>query len=939
MSRLFPFLLLTTSLLFSACNKDEESNTTAGIAQDGKARNIDDFDADFNWGNIDAGDKVDQHRLINSLSSNLVKTLFGKEDYADIAIDQMALAIAKDLKTSDSINADTTSADVIAKFVLATEAAFSAAFVSGTYNKDQFDADIDVVIEASPDATVSDEESIGDIASGIDSEDTATALALVDYDEARKQELLLFLLLVGDSTSKELSDLSINRDMGLYGVSVLSAPTLEMIDSILGGVSQALNRSAILKGTTADRLDSIPEVYALMLDGIVTKFESDLTVDAASALFTEDDVNDFVATTSEKAILAFSTKGVVSWEKASENMIKHFDDNSFAQKAMISGLVAAGKNNSAIDSTKVAKAILVGASESEVLAEVTADLAETMFNAGISGYDVLIKEILIEVATADNQAKIDAALLETTFVPVESDSTIVITDEFPPYEPDGTFDTDGELIGSTLYIASASVSIAISGIDDAEMMSFAESEDDCIASTSYVAYLDSATMILTNLNAATTIYAKFQNSDLVSSTCELIETIVHDDTGPTVTGGGAITNSADAASASLAPSASWSEFEDAGSGHAGYKIAVFTSGGSLVKAYADIGDVLTYQVDDLSLSIGDQHIIRVKAYDELGNESEELLGDIAFALQSYITKTYNDSGAPLDFDDTYYKAGRDMDLVVQTGAKAGTVLDNITGLVWQEVSGTSGTYGSNALAEAYCGTLSTAALGGYTGWRLPTQSEFMTILTFGAHSKGYDDSIFDISNDGPGTYRRTNTGYGSSVLGVDLNYGYILNRSNTEAHYAHCVTGKTSPPADTEVTIPAPDITANGDNTLSDASTGLIWTDDVFTAMKYSDSIAHCDGLTQGGESDWRLPSIKELATLVVEDGDLSAEETVDHTDAFSANVDNKLINSSTMGLNIGTSHFFQLQLGAGAHITINSVDTTTYYHLCVRGGVIDPPE
>ena len=68
-----------------------------------------------------------------------------------------------------------------------------------------------------------------------------------------------------------------------------------------------------------------------------------------------------------------------------------------------------------------------------------------------------------------------------------------------------------------------------------------------------------------------------------------------------------------------------------------------------------------------------------------------------------------------------------------------------------------------------------------------------------------------------------------------------------------------------------------GDGTVQDAVTGLIWSQSTdlnhdgkinsADKVSYSEAIAYIESLTLAGEDDWRLPSIKELYSLVLFDG------------------------------------------------------------------------
>lgn len=67
----------------------------------------------------------------------------------------------------------------------------------------------------------------------------------------------------------------------------------------------------------------------------------------------------------------------------------------------------------------------------------------------------------------------------------------------------------------------------------------------------------------------------------------------------------------------------------------------------------------------------------------------------------------------------------------------------------------------------------------------------------------------------------------------------------------------------------------NGDGTVTDLNTGLMWqqTPD-FERHNYYDAFDYVDGLETGGYTDWRLPTIKELYSLLNSNGSLDATST-----------------------------------------------------------------
>ena len=58
--------------------------------------------------------------------------------------------------------------------------------------------------------------------------------------------------------------------------------------------------------------------------------------------------------------------------------------------------------------------------------------------------------------------------------------------------------------------------------------------------------------------------------------------------------------------------------------------------------------------------------------------------------------------------------------------------------------------------------------------------------------------------------------------------------------------------------------TDNGDGTVTDKDTGLMWQkEDDNTKRIWSDAITYSDNLPLAGHTDWRLPSKKELISIV----------------------------------------------------------------------------
>jgi len=127
----------------------------------------------------------------------------------------------------------------------------------------------------------------------------------------------------------------------------------------------------------------------------------------------------------------------------------------------------------------------------------------------------------------------------------------------------------------------------------------------------------------------------------------------------------------------------------------------------------------------------------------------------------------------------------------------------------------------------------------------------------------------------------------------------------------------------------------NGDGSVRDKETGLLWqkcsmgqTTNVTcsgtaTTATWSAAMAYCENLTLGGRSDWRLPSVNELKSLV----DYSAYNPAINTSYFPATVASSYWSSSTSVGNTTNAWYVGFYSG-----TDSDGKTSSYYVRCVSG-------
>ncbi|MBT0770631.1 sigma-70 family RNA polymerase sigma factor [Kineosporia sp. J2-2] len=182
----------------------------------------------------------------------------------------------------------------------------------------------------------------------------------------------------------------------------------------------------------------------------------------------------------------------------------------------------------------------------------------------------------------------------------------------------------------------------------------------------------------------------------------------------------------------------------------------------------------------------------------------------------------------------------------------GTVLDDVTCLVWQQdVPQQRYTFEA---AQNYCAGLDLA--GG--DWHLPTRVELTSLIDTTRSGTAIDQKAF------PGTpvaFFWTSSPWATAhdpafAWIVNFYEGITSNAADQSGEYAvRCVqsaAGKGSP--DYEIS----------DGQVEDPGTGLVWQRATGPAMSAQKATSYCAGLTLGGEK-WRLPGVQELATLVDE--------------------------------------------------------------------------
>lgn len=259
----------------------------------------------------------------------------------------------------------------------------------------------------------------------------------------------------------------------------------------------------------------------------------------------------------------------------------------------------------------------------------------------------------------------------------------------------------------------------------------------------------------------------------------------------------------------------------------------------------------------------------------------------AVRLTSSIGYSYPivDTGQMSDFTAIF---GEDADytglIPEYTDNGDGTVADNNTGLVWQK--DTRNKIGRSELSTALT---SIQGLGGYTDWRLPTIKELYSLILFsgrdvssemmnsnpdtssfvpfidGVFDFEYGDTqngerIIDVQFLSSTEYVSTTMNGAETVFGVNFADGRIKGYPYTQGgseKLFNVIFVRGNPRYGHNFFFD------NGDGTITDTATGLMWTQDDGGGVDWQEALEWAEGLETAGYTDWRLPNAKELQTLV----------------------------------------------------------------------------
>jgi hypothetical protein len=151
-------------------------------------------------------------------------------------------------------------------------------------------------------------------------------------------------------------------------------------------------------------------------------------------------------------------------------------------------------------------------------------------------------------------------------------------------------------------------------------------------------------------------------------------------------------------------------------------------------------------------------------------------------------------------------------------------------------------------------------------------------------SIGCGDNSQSAENDadsGDTSSQDTNTDTGTNT-DIELEIPYAIVDTNVLAFYD--TRGEISAPQedgaafygqDAHYVASQPDYTDNNDGTITDNVTGLMWQKDMGEMVTFDEAVSNTSSITTGGYNDWRLPTIKELFSLILYSGQCMGPDAI----------------------------------------------------------------
>jgi len=194
------------------------------------------------------------------------------------------------------------------------------------------------------------------------------------------------------------------------------------------------------------------------------------------------------------------------------------------------------------------------------------------------------------------------------------------------------------------------------------------------------------------------------------------------------------------------------------------------------------------------------------------------------------------------------------------------VKDNVTGLIWEvktsddSIHNKINTYSWEEAHDTFINQLNAEKFGGWADWRIPSRIELESITD---RSTGFSQryfAYFDVSNFNWDDFLYFY--WSSTHLAGDIDRVWTFFFKDSTEYIANKTEKKSVVAVRGKPWTYKPMIVNNGNGTITDNTTGLMWKIEPLKDINdWVEALACCENLSFSGYSDWRLPNINELGT------------------------------------------------------------------------------
>ncbi len=274
------------------------------------------------------------------------------------------------------------------------------------------------------------------------------------------------------------------------------------------------------------------------------------------------------------------------------------------------------------------------------------------------------------------------------------------------------------------------------------------------------------------------------------------------------------------------------------------------------------------------------------------------------------------------------------------------VRDNVTGLIWEVKTddgsvhdknnrytwydsnsetngGYAGTPGDGTSTEDFIQNLNDNSFGGRADWRLPNVKELKSIVDSSRLFPAINSDYYMNTISSIHWSSTTDVGRTVAARSVGFYNGHVGSYGKSMTHYVRAVRSVQQTPSFSD----------NGDGTITDHDTGLIWmqasadidNDGNPDTMGWETALGYCGTLEFADQTDWRLPTNNELQSIVDYGSHSPAIDTQYFPDTTSF-----IYWSSTTYVN-NTAYAWLGHFSSGA--VYGATKSTNCYVRAVRGG------